>query len=151
MGRVLDYDDTHIDGVLLHTSGPVLALMMALGESRCLSGKDLLVGHVAGFAAGVRAGQGAPSHHDGGWHLTGALGSIAAGAACGSLLGLDEIKIDIGHLTARFGDKITLNQIHPQMDRLGDLSGALTTFGIHEHVQRQPHSRGLLPSDHRCR
>ena len=37
--------------------------------------------YAAGFEAGVRAGQAAPGHHDGGWHLTGTLGSIAAGAA----------------------------------------------------------------------
>jgi len=89
MGHVLDYDDTHMDGVMLHTSGPVLATMLALGESRGLNGKDLMVGYVAGFEAGVRVGQGAPNHHDGGWHLTGTLGTIAAGAACGSLIGLD--------------------------------------------------------------
>src|SRR5262249_27110012 len=31
----------------------------------------------------------APGHHAGGWHLTGTLGSFAAGAAAGRLLGLD--------------------------------------------------------------
>lgn len=89
MGHVLDYDDTHMDGVILHTSGPVLASMLALGESRGLGGRALMAGYVAGFEAGVRAGQGAPDHHDGGWHLTGTLGTIAAGAACGALIGLD--------------------------------------------------------------
>ena len=43
----------------------------------------------AGFEAGVRTGQGAPAHHDGGWHLTGTLGTIAAGAGSARLLGLD--------------------------------------------------------------
>src|SRR5258708_32277653 len=45
--------------------------------------------YAVGFEAGVRAGRSAPGHHKGGWHLTGTLGSIAAGAACGKLLGLD--------------------------------------------------------------
>jgi 2-methylcitrate dehydratase PrpD len=36
----------------------------------------------------VRVGRTAPGHHDGGWHLTGTLGTIAAGAACAKLLGL---------------------------------------------------------------
>jgi 2-methylcitrate dehydratase PrpD len=89
MGHVLDYDDTHMGGVILHTSGPVLAALLALGESRGLSGKDLVLGYVVGFEAGVRSGRGAPNHHDGGWHLTGTLGSMAAGAACSAMLGLD--------------------------------------------------------------
>ena len=42
-----------------------------------------------GVAAYEFQGQAAPGHHDGGWHLTGTLGSIAAGAACARLLGLD--------------------------------------------------------------
>jgi 2-methylcitrate dehydratase PrpD len=89
MGHVLDYDDTHMGGVILHTSSPVLAAILALAEREGLGGRDLMVAYVAGFEAGVRAGQAAPAHHDGGWHLTGTLGSIAAGAACGRLLGLD--------------------------------------------------------------
>ncbi len=89
MGHVLEYDDTHMGGVILHTSGPVLAAMLALGEKRSLSGKDLMLGYVAGFEAGVRTGRGAPNHHGGGWHLTGTLGAIAAGAACSVMLGLN--------------------------------------------------------------
>jgi hypothetical protein len=58
------------------------------GRNRSVSGRDLIAAYVAGFEAGVRAGQGAPAHHDGGWHLTGTLGTIAAGAACAKLLGL---------------------------------------------------------------
>jgi 2-methylcitrate dehydratase PrpD len=93
MGHVLDYDDTHMGGVILHTSGPVLAAMLSLGEKRGLSGKDLMLGYVAGFEAGVRPGRGAPNHHDGGWHLTGTLGAMAAGAACSVMLGLNAQQI----------------------------------------------------------
>ena len=89
MGHVLDYDDTHMDGVFLHTSGPVLSGMLALAEMRGLNGRDFCVGYVNGFEAGVRVGQASPRHHDGGWHLTGTLGSIAAGAACSSLINLN--------------------------------------------------------------
>ena len=38
-------------------------------------------------------GRTAPGHHKGGWHLTGTLGSIAAGVAGGKLLGLDAQKL----------------------------------------------------------
>ncbi len=93
MGHLLDFDDTHRGGVVLHTSSPVLAALLALSErprnSAPVGGADLMLAYAVGFEAGVRAGRTAPGHHKGGWHLTGTLGSIAAGAACGKLLGLD--------------------------------------------------------------
>jgi len=89
MGHMLDYDDTHMRGVVLHASSPILAALFALADRGGITGADFLAAYAAGFEAGVRAGQAAPAHHDGGWHLTGTLGSIAAGAAAGRLLGLD--------------------------------------------------------------
>ena len=89
MGHLLDYDDTHMGGVVLHASSPILAALFALADRGGFSGRDLVTAYAVGFEAGVRAGQAAPGHHDGGWHLTGTLGSIAAGAACARLLGLD--------------------------------------------------------------
>jgi len=89
MGHLLDFDDTHMGGVVLHTSSPVLAAVFALAERKPVSGADLVLAYAAGFEAGVRAGRTAPGHHKGGWHLTGTLGSIAAGVAAGKLLGLD--------------------------------------------------------------
>ena len=91
MGHLLDYDDTHMGGVVLHASSPILSALFALTQTRGgFSGRDLATAYAVGFEAGVRAGQAAPGHHDGGWHLTGTLGSIAAGAACARLLRLDE-------------------------------------------------------------
>jgi 2-methylcitrate dehydratase PrpD len=93
MGHVLDYDDTHMGGVVLHTSSPVLAALLALAEHKPVSGADLMLAYAVGFEAGVRAGRTAPGHHKGGWHLTGTLGSIAAGAAAAKLIGLDPQKL----------------------------------------------------------
>jgi 2-methylcitrate dehydratase PrpD len=89
MGHVLDYDDTHMGGVVLHASSPVLSALFALTDKRGCSGRDFLAAYAAGFEAGVRTGRAAPRHHDGGWHLTGTLGTIAAGAAAARLLGLN--------------------------------------------------------------
>jgi len=89
MGHMLDYDDTHMGGVVLHTSGPILAALFPLLERGAVDGRALICAYAAGFEAGVRVGQSAPGHHAGGWHLTGTLGSIAAGAAAARLLGLD--------------------------------------------------------------
>lgn len=89
MGHILDYDDTHMAGVVLHASSPILSALFALADRGGVSGETLVLAYAAGFEAGVRAGQAAPGHHNGGWHLTGTLGSIAAGAAAAKLLGLD--------------------------------------------------------------
>jgi len=89
MGHLLDYDDTHMGGVVLHTSSPVLSALFALAERAPVSGCDVMLAYAVGFEAGVRSGRTAPGHHNGGWHLTGTLGSIAAGAAAGKLLKLD--------------------------------------------------------------
>jgi 2-methylcitrate dehydratase PrpD len=89
MGHLLDYDDTHMGGVVLHASSPILAALLAAAERSAVSGRELIVAYVAGFEAGVRIGQSSPGHHAGGWHLTGTLGTFAAAAACGRLMKLD--------------------------------------------------------------
>jgi 2-methylcitrate dehydratase PrpD len=88
MGHLLDYDDTHMGGVVLHTSSPVLAALFALADARPVDGRNFITSYVAGFEAGVRVGRSAPAHHDGGWHLTGTLGTIAAGVAASRLISL---------------------------------------------------------------
>src|SRR5882672_7344275 len=93
MGHVLDFDDTHMGGVVLHASSPVLAALFALAERMPVSGADFMLAYAAGFEAGVRSGRTAPGHHKGGWHLTGTLGSIAAGVAASKLLNLDAQKL----------------------------------------------------------
>jgi 2-methylcitrate dehydratase PrpD len=96
MGHVLDFDDTHMGGVVLHASSPILAALFALAErtnGRPASGADLMLAYAVGFEAGIRAGRTAPGHHKGGWHLTGTLGSMAAGVAAGKLIGLDTQKL----------------------------------------------------------
>lgn len=90
MGHVLDYDDTHLGGTILHTSSPVLAALFALSDVEPTSGRDFALAYVCGFEAGIRCGQASPNHHKGGWHLTGTLGCLAAGVAAGKLLRLDD-------------------------------------------------------------
>ncbi|MCC6890643.1 MAG: MmgE/PrpD family protein [Hyphomicrobiales bacterium] len=90
MGHVLDFDDTHMGGVVLHASSPILAAVLSLAGRGGVDGRSLIAAYAAGFEAGVRIGQAAPGHHDGGWHLTGTLGTIAAGAAAAKLLALDD-------------------------------------------------------------
>src|SRR5258707_9729405 len=93
MGHVLDFDDTHMGGVVLHASSPILAALFSLAERSPVSGADLMLAYAAGFEAGIRSGLTAPGHHKGGWHLTGTLGTIAAAVAGGKLIGLDAHKL----------------------------------------------------------
>ena len=89
MGHVLDFDDTHLGGVILHTSTATLPALFALGERRKSSGRDVTVALAAAFEAGIRVGQAAPRHHLAGWHLTGTLGTVAAAAGSARLAGLN--------------------------------------------------------------
>lgn len=88
-GHVFDYDDTHMGGVILHTSTPVLSALLALADARPTDGQTLITAYTVSFEAGVRVGRASPDHHLGGWHLTGTLGAIAAGVAGARQLGLD--------------------------------------------------------------
>jgi 2-methylcitrate dehydratase PrpD len=87
-GHVLDFDDTHMGGVILHASSPILSALISACWGRPWIGRKLLAAYVAGFEVAVRVGQAAPAHHDGGWHLTGTLGTVGAAAACANFLGL---------------------------------------------------------------
>jgi 2-methylcitrate dehydratase PrpD len=80
-------------GVVLHASSPVLAALFSLAERTGARGTDLMLAYAAGFEAGIRSGLTAPGHHKGGWHLTGTLGTIAAGVAAGKLIELDGQKL----------------------------------------------------------
>jgi len=93
MGHVLDFDDTHMGGVVLHASSPILPALFSLAERTVVSGADLMLAYAVGFEAGIRSGLTAPGHHKGGWHLTGTLGTIAAAVAGGKLIGLDAQKL----------------------------------------------------------
>src|SRR5262249_58544208 len=65
MGHVLDYDDTHMGGVVLHASSPILAALFSLAERTSASGADLMLAYAVGFAAGIRRGLTSPGHPTG--------------------------------------------------------------------------------------
>jgi len=87
--HVLDFDDTHARAV--HVSAPVMPAVLAYGEWKQLSGKDLIHAFVLGVEAECRIGLSVfPEHYDRGWHITGTAGVFGAAAAMGKILGLDE-------------------------------------------------------------
>lgn len=88
--HVLDYDDTHLK-TIIHPAGPVASAILALAETRPVSGRDFLTALIAGVEVECRIGNAVyPDHYDRGWHITGTAGVFGAAAAAGRLLGLDQ-------------------------------------------------------------
>jgi 2-methylcitrate dehydratase PrpD len=86
--HVLDYDDTHLK-TIIHPAGPVASAILAVSESRAVSGRDFLTALVVGIEVECRIGNAVyPDHYDRGWHITGTAGVFGAAAATGKLLGL---------------------------------------------------------------
>jgi 2-methylcitrate dehydratase PrpD len=77
-----------------HPSAPVLAALLALADTRRVSGRDLLTAYVAGFETETRLGRAVNFHHyDKGWHPTATLGTFGAAAACARLLDLSPERV----------------------------------------------------------
>jgi 2-methylcitrate dehydratase PrpD len=88
--HVLDFDDTHLKTVI-HPAGPVASAILALAETRTVSGRDFLHALVLGAEVECRIGNAVyPAHYDRGWHITGTTGVFGSAAACGRLMGLSE-------------------------------------------------------------
>ncbi|KQT53178.1 2-methylcitrate dehydratase [Aureimonas sp. Leaf454] len=87
--HVLDYDDTHLK-TIIHPAGPVASAILAVAETRAVSGEDFLTALILGVEVECRIGNCVyPEHYDRGWHITGTAGVFGAAAATGKLLGLD--------------------------------------------------------------
>ncbi len=87
--HVLDYDDTHLK-TIIHPAGPVASALLAVAESRPVSGPAFLDALIIGMEVECRIGNALyPDHYDVGWHITGTTGVLGAAAAVGKLLGLD--------------------------------------------------------------
>lgn len=113
LSHVLDYDDTHVESIL-HGSGPLWAVLLALGQQHGIGEQRLLAAFSVGMQAGARLGMNGLgerlTRH--GWHATPVLGPIAAALAGALALDLPEDQIahamalaatQAGGLTASFG------------------------------------------------
>jgi len=88
--HVLDYDDTHLR-TIIHPAGPVVSAILALSESRPVSGADFIHAVVLGTEVECRIGNAVyPAHYNTGWHITGTAGVFGAAAAASKLMGLSE-------------------------------------------------------------
>lgn len=87
--NVFDFDDTH-PGTILHPTAPVLPPLLALAESRSISGAAFLDAFAIGVDVECRiANAVSPQHYRRGWHITATCGVFGATAAAGRILGLD--------------------------------------------------------------
>lgn len=86
--NLLDFDDTHPETVI-HPAAPVAAPVLALAETRKLSGREALTAFILGVDVECRIGNAvSPHHYARGWHITSTCGIFGAAAACAKLLGL---------------------------------------------------------------
>jgi 2-methylcitrate dehydratase PrpD len=91
-----DFDDTQLAvakdrvyGLLVHPTVPVLPAVLALGEQRKISGKELLLAYHLGVEVECKIAEAiAPRHYEDGFHSTGTCGPFGSAAACSRLLGL---------------------------------------------------------------
>jgi 2-methylcitrate dehydratase PrpD len=92
-----DFDDTQLAvakdrvyGLLVHPTVPVLPAVLALGEQRKISGKELLLAYHLGVEVECKIAEAiAPRHYEDGFHSTGTCGPFGSAAACAKLLRLD--------------------------------------------------------------
>lgn len=89
----LDYDDTHMGGVV-HLTVSVLPALMNLAAQRRASGSQLLVAYIAGVEAGARVASVVQGGlHAQGFHPTGVVGVFASAVAVGKLIGLSSAQL----------------------------------------------------------
>ena len=112
LAHCLDFDDTYVKAVT-HTSAPVWAATLALGEEIGADEATLLSAFVTGFEVAARIGNGfGEAVTARGWHGTGVFGRLGAAAAASVLLRLDPARAlnalgaaatQTGGLVASFG------------------------------------------------
>jgi len=146
------YSDTHFPSNG-HFTSVLLPVLLALADTRSISGAEALTAYVAGFEVAARlAGAVNPSHYRHGWHTTAVAGVVGAAAMAGRLLGLSPFQLQhaLGLATseaagslANFGtDTMPLHS--GRAARSGLLSGLLAARGFTAEPQALETSMGWL-------
>jgi len=88
-GHALDYDDV-ADQIKGHPSVVLVSALLALAETRRVSGRELLEAYAVGFevACAIAGALPVDRHYAQGWHATATVGILGATAGAGHLLGL---------------------------------------------------------------
>ncbi len=89
----LDFDDTHLGGIV-HATASLVPTVLAVGARQRCSGEAALAAYIVGVEAMARLGAVARGgFHQVGFHPTGLIGAFACALAAGKLLGLDEAQL----------------------------------------------------------
>ena len=90
MAHALDYDDiTQITKT--HPTAVLLPAALAVAEETGASGREMLLGYMAGFEVACAVGEALSEayYDDLGWHPTGPLGAVGSAAAASRIMALD--------------------------------------------------------------
>lgn len=89
MAHALDYDDSCLSWIG-HPTAVLLPAILALGELRHASGKEVIESHVLGIEVAAKVGRSVHANYfKGGWHNTGTVCSIGAAVAAAKILKLN--------------------------------------------------------------
>ena len=89
----LDYDDTHVAGVI-HATASAFPAALGMAADRRLSGREMLSGFIAGMEISTRLGSVAKGgFHQVGFHPTGIIGVFACAMIAGRLTGLNAAQL----------------------------------------------------------
>ena len=89
VAHVLDFDDTS-DTLLGHPTVVILPPLLAIADTRTVTGSELMTAYAAGLEAAAHiANQMNVAHYERGWHPTATLGILGTATAAAKLLGLD--------------------------------------------------------------
>jgi 2-methylcitrate dehydratase PrpD len=86
--HVVEMDDLHRESIL-HPAASILPAVFAAAEKGHVSGRNLILGILAGYETGIRAALAAGKSHYEFWHTTATCGTFGAGAGAAKILGLD--------------------------------------------------------------
>ncbi|WP_408960368.1 MmgE/PrpD family protein [Natrinema sp. 74] len=93
-GHCLDFDDVALAAMDGHPSVPMVAPLLAVGERRSVTGRDLITAYVAGFETQRYVSRPiSPTHYEDGWHATSTVGTFGAAAAVARLLELSDAEV----------------------------------------------------------
>ncbi len=152
LAHALDFDDTN-HPAYAHPSAVLASALFALVPLSAASGGSLIDAYIVGFEFFGKLGRALNTqHYKRGWHTTGTFGAVAAAAAAGRLLGLDEDRMVVAlgiaassasGLRANFGSMT--KPLHAgQAARSGVLAALLARGGYTASEEAIEHRYGYL-------
>jgi 2-methylcitrate dehydratase PrpD len=86
--HVVEMDDLHRQSIF-HPAASILPAVFAVAEKGHVSGRNLILGILAGYETGIRAALAAGKSHYEFWHTTATCGTFGAAAGAAKVMGLE--------------------------------------------------------------